>query len=196
MPLILIIIGVIAALGLGGYVWETQRNDIIVPEPIPAVVDVVRATPTTEPTPKTEAPTTETPTPLPPTSKPTTPTPVTTTTPVPTEPATTPAVASKTAYSDGTYTETVTYVAPDRGTHPVTVSLTLKNDVITDSSIAFGDEATGATANYQSHFAAAYKTLVIGKALTTIKLSRVAGASLTTNAWNEAQAKITAQAKS
>ena len=198
MPIILVIVGVIAALGLGGYFWETSRHDTAVPTPTPVTTE---ATPTkTEPTPVPPTPVpTPTPTPVAAEPTPVTPTPVTTPKPTPTPvttPKPTPTPVPKTAFKDGTYTASVTYPAPDRGTHPVTVKLTLKNDIVTASDVTFGSEAQGATANYEDRFAAAYKSLVVGQSLASISLTRVGGASLTTNAWNDAQAKITAQAKS
>jgi hypothetical protein len=77
----------------------------------------------------------------------------------------------------------------------MTVSLTLVNDTVTDSTVTFG-KSSGTTANYQSRFAADYKSQVVGKSLDSINLSRVGGASLTTKGWNDAQAQIETQAKS
>jgi hypothetical protein len=190
MPIILVIIGVIAALGLGGYFWETSRNDVVVPTPTPVTTNVTptpaEPTPTptpTEPTP-TPTPTTPTPTEVPPGRSPEIPAPVTTPTP------------SKTTYKDGSYTGAATYVAPDQQTHPVTVTLTLKNDIVTAGEVVYAADVAGPSANYESRFAAEFKSQVIGQPLSSIHLSRVGGASLTTNAWNDAQAKIVAQAKS
>lgn len=188
MPIILVIIGVIAALGLGGYFWESSQIDVSVPTLTPVATEVTPA-PTSIPTP-TPAPTTEpatttntTPTPVPPTQAPKTPAVV----PSP--------VTQKTTYKDGTYKVTVNYTAPDRESHPVNVAITLKNDVVTASDVTYAATVSGPTEHYESSFAAAYKTQVVGKSLDSIYLSRVGGASLTTNAWNNAQAQIEAQAK-
>ena len=167
MPIILIIVGIIAAVGLGGYFWESSRNTDAVPTPTPVVTEV---TPTPTPTP-TE------PTPATPDTTPTTPT------------------ASATTYKDGTYTADVSYRAPDQLSHPVHVSLTIANDIVTASDVTFGTEVFGTTEIRQKSFATAYKTLVVGQSLSTINLSRVGGSSLTTNAFNEAKAKIAAEAK-
>lgn len=188
MPIILVIIGVIAALGLGGYFWETSRNDVVTPTSTPTGVPPGRSPEIPAPVTTTPSPTT-TPTPVAaePTPTPVTPSPTPTPTPAP--------VTPKTAYKDGTYKVDVSYGAPDGGDHGVTVSLTIKSDTVTASDVAFAESA-GPTANFQGRFSSTYKSLVIGQPLSVIKLSRVAGASLTTNAWNDAQAKITAQAKS
>lgn len=167
MPFILIIIGVIAALGLGGYLWNSQKNEEVPP---------VAAEVTTSAT-------------IPETAEPTTPSPVITTS------TTTTTTETTTAYKNGTYTADVTYKAPDQLTHPVQVTLTLTNDVVTASEVTFGAESNGTTAVRQKSFAATYKTLVIGKPITSINLSRVGGSSLTTNAWNNAKEKIEAEAK-
>lgn len=157
MPIILIIVGVIAALGLGGYFWESRKSDAVTPTPIVETV---------------------------PTSTAQTPTAPTTTT-----------TSTETAYKDGVYTAAVNYNAPDRMSHPVTLHLTIVKDIVTASDISFGTEAVGATADYQKKFTAAYKTQVIGKSLDSINLARVGGASLTSNAFNEAKAKVAAEAK-
>lgn len=161
MPIILIIVGVIAALGLGGYFWESRKNDVVTPTPIVETI-----------------PTSTVQTPI----APTTATSSTTT-------------ATETAYKDGVYTAAVNYNAPDRMSHPVTLHLTIVKDIVTASDISFGTEAVGATADFQKKFTAAYKTQVIGKSLDSINLARVGGASLTSNAFNEAKAKVAAEAK-
>jgi hypothetical protein len=175
MPFILLVIGIIAALGLGGFVWNKRAEEIAVQTPVaitePVTVTPIAAEPATKPTPTPTA-----------------------TTAAPETIA--PAPAATTKYKDATYSVAVAYNAPDRLSHPTTVTLTLVNDVVTASDVAFGNEATGATADFQEKFIAVYKSQVIGKSLDSIKLSRVGGASLTTNAWNAAQAQIVTQAKS
>lgn len=182
MPIILVVIGLIAALGLGGYFWnahEVAENDIT---PVVTTTAPVTSAPTE---PETVPPTPTTPTDTPVTGTETKPT-------TPTEPI--PNVI-KTVYKDADYSVSVTYLAPDRLEHGVTVKLTLKGDIVTASDVIFA-ASEGATANYQKNFAATYKTQVIGKSLDSINLARVGGASLTSNAWNNAKAQIAAQAKS
>ncbi len=72
----------------------------------------------------------------------------------------------------------------------MTVTLTLKGDVVTASSIVYGGDKVGESTKYQNRFMAAYESQVIGKKLDSIKLSRVGGASLTTNGFNDALAKV------
>lgn len=166
MPLILVIIGIIAALGFGGYMWNSQKHEDTVP-----VAAIVNTTPT-----------------APVATEPTTPNTTVIT-------STTTTTTHTTAYKNGTYEADVTYKAPDQLTHPIHVSLTITNDVVTASNVTFGPEANGTSDVRQKSFAAAYKSVVIGKPLASISLSRVGGSSLTTNAFNDAKAKIAAEAK-
>jgi cytoskeletal protein RodZ len=100
--------------------------------------------------------------------------------------------STKTTYKNGTYEATVTYVVPNRKTYSMDVSLTLTDDVITTAAVSYGDGAEK-DPNAQ-RFDAAYKSLVIGQKLDAIQLSRVGGASLTTNAFNEAAGTIKTKA--
>ncbi len=162
MPIMLIIVGVLAAFGVGAYLFTNQS-------------------PTVTPVTTTETPMA---------------TPATATTPdITTETADTTTDASD--YTDGTYTASATYMTPKRTEHTVAISLTLVNDIITESTIQFDDKAAGETSNdNQARFADAYTTLVVGQSLDTVSLARVGGASLTSTAWNEAKAKIAAEAQS
>ena len=100
---------------------------------------------------------------------------------------------SSTTYKDGTYIESATYISPG-GRETVTVGLTIKNGVVTDSS--FSATASDRDAReYQSMFSGSYKSQVVGKAVNSISLSRVAGASLTTNGFNDALEQIKSDAK-
>lgn len=117
-----------------------------------------------------------------------------TTTPVTTsEVATTSAIAGK-IYTDGTYGATGDYNSPG-GPDQVGVSVTLKDDVVTD--VVFtpmpGDPRS---AHFQKQFADGYKTSVVGKKLDDIKVGKVSGSSLTSIGFNAALEKIKVQAKS
>jgi hypothetical protein len=98
-----------------------------------------------------------------------------------------------TVYTDGTYTTEVTYQTPARSTYGVGVSLTLKNDIVTDATVTYSQ---GAEKDPNAkRFEDAYKTEVIGKKLDEISLSRVGGASLTTGAFNKALIAIKTDAR-
>lgn len=107
---------------------------------------------------------------------------------VETEPNPTP----DTAVTGATFTENVSYLTPARTEHTMIVSLTIVDGVVTDSSIIY-DEGEGFSNPNQERFDGAYKAEVIGKPLSEISLSRVGGASLTSQAFNDAVAKIAAQ---
>jgi len=91
-----------------------------------------------------------------------------------------------------TLSATGNYLTPARTAHTVDLTLELRGDTVTDASIIFdGKDAAGQYSNdNQARFDAAYKAQVVGKRLDEISLSRVGGASLTSQAFNEAVATI------
>lgn len=97
-------------------------------------------------------------------------------------------------YTDGTYTTDVTYLTPKRDTYGMRVSLTLSQDIVTGATITYSDGAEKDP--NAARFEAAYRAQVIGKDIDTINLSRVGGASLTTNAFNNAVSEIKSDARS
>ncbi|MFM2423905.1 MAG: hypothetical protein RLZZ70_294 [Candidatus Parcubacteria bacterium] len=187
MPVVLIIIGLAVAIGLGGYFLRPE--EVVTPATITELPTTPEATGTpvvpvadsNTSTPTTPAATTPT-VPTVPTA-PTTPTvPVTPTTPA-------------TAYADGPYTVNTSYVAPGNANHTMAVTLTLAGDTVTTASIVYGGDSVDQSSNYQSRFMRAYESQVVGKKLDSIKLSRVGGASLTSNGFNDAVAKVKAAAQ-
>ncbi len=188
MPVVLIIIGLAVAIGLGGYFLR--------PEEVVSPVEVTELPTTPEASDGGTVPAEEgddamttgnvpaeendTPTPTTPVSgTPTTPT-------TPNTPATT--------YADGSYTVNSGYTAPGNANHTMAVTLTLKNDVVTATSIVYDGDKVEQSSNYQSRFGNAYQAQIIGKKLDAVKLSRVGGASLTTGGFNDAIAKVKAAA--
>jgi uncharacterized protein with FMN-binding domain len=122
------------------------------------------------------------------TPTPTTPTPVDTT-PVPA------VTDTKTLrYKNGTYTATGSYNSPG-GPDQIGVSITISNDIVTAASVTPmpGDRTS---ARYQGMFASGYQSYVVGKDIDSIKLNVVSGSSLTPIGFNDALAKIKAEAKS
>jgi uncharacterized protein with FMN-binding domain len=109
--------------------------------------------------------------------------------------STTPATPTKTTtatYKDGTYTASGTYQSPG-GQDQVDVSLTIKNDIVTDANVTASGDNTSKF--YQGMFLANYKPLVVGKDISTLKLSKVSGSSLTSAGFNAAVQKIEVEAK-
>ncbi len=202
MPLILIIVGVIAALGFGGFLFMNGPTDttVTVATPLtrqteattsPNSTDVtdtqldtrISSTSVTDTKQATITPIPSTPTP--------TPAPVTTPKPTPE-----PVVKPVTTYKNGVYSVTTSYTAPGRSTHTVNTAVTLENDIVTKTTIAFGGDNVGTSSEYQNRFATNYQTQVVGKALDSIALSRAGGASLTTGAYNKALAEVKSSARS
>jgi len=96
-------------------------------------------------------------------------------------------------YKDGTYNVVGDYNSP-AGAETIGVSVTLKNDVITDSTVT--PEATHPKSVYmQSQFIAGFKPQVIGKKIADVKLGKISGSSLTPLGFNEALAEIQTLAK-
>ncbi len=101
--------------------------------------------------------------------------------------------ASSGTYKDGTYSATSRYYVP-HGNEEITVDVTLKNGVITDSSVT-NSEGNRDSASYQQDFTAAYKNYVVGKHISTLKLGNISGASDTTHGFNDALTQIVSKAQ-
>ncbi|MFZ2523181.1 MAG: calcium-binding protein [Minisyncoccia bacterium] len=96
-------------------------------------------------------------------------------------------------YKDGTYNAIGNYTSPG-GSEEVGVSVTLKSDVITDATLEV--KATRPISkNMQTVVLGEIKSLVVGKKLDEVVLSKVSGSSLTPKGWNDAISKIQVSAK-
>jgi len=111
-----------------------------------------------------------------------------------TDVSTEPTVSDST-YNDGTYTTEVSYQVPSGQFEPMTVKVSLVNDIVTDVELEF-EGIVGTSRLNQAKFVGAYEAVVIGKDIDSLNLSRVGGASLTTKGFNEALVKIKAEATS
>lgn len=92
---------------------------------------------------------------------------------------------------DGTHTTSVTYFTPKRDEYRLDVSLTTQDGIVTDANVIYSQGAENDP--NPKRFEGAYKEVVIGTPLTDLDLSRVGGASLTTDAFNEAVDNILAE---
>lgn len=92
------------------------------------------------------------------------------------------------SYKDGTYKATGSYLSPG-GEESVDVEITLKSSVI-ESATVTPHPASATSTQYQGEFVDNFKPLVVGKDINEVKLSRVAGSSLTSGGFNEAIEKI------
>jgi len=97
------------------------------------------------------------------------------------------------AYKDGTYSATGSYSSPG-GRESIKLTVTIKDGIIVSTSL---DEkaSNGEAKEYQDDFDSGYKTLVVGKNIDEVSLSRVAGSSLTSNGFNDALDEIKSDAK-
>jgi len=97
------------------------------------------------------------------------------------------------SYKDGSYRATGGYNSPG-GAEKITVNITLQNGKIADTSVIPGADG-GEAAAYQNNFISGYKTQVVGKDINGVRLSRVAGSSLTSQGFNNAIQQIKDQAR-
>jgi len=86
--------------------------------------------------------------------------------------------------SKGIYDTEVSYRVPS-GEENIKVSITIDKDVISDIKVNLS-KTDKQSLEYQTGFENSYKSLVLGKNIKEVNLSRVGGASLTTNAFMEA----------
>ncbi len=191
MPIILIIVGVVAALGVGGFVFLSKPQEA----PTEIITPVMRGEDSTDGEAVKVTPLE--PGTVPPSSAETNlganPTLPITQPKAPTTPAST---TSASTYKDGAYTVITSYLAPGRSTHTVTATLKIVNDVVTESHVTYSGDEVQASTQYQSKFSESYETQVLGKKLDMISLSRIGGASLTTGAFNKALAEVKVSARS
>jgi uncharacterized protein with FMN-binding domain len=97
------------------------------------------------------------------------------------------------SYKDGVYTQTTAYGTPS-GNENIKISLTVSKGVVIDTSIE--KMATNMISKkFQSRFADTYKNIVVGKSLDTMSIGVVAGASLTSGAFQKAVAAIKAESR-
>ncbi|HEY4160688.1 MAG TPA: hypothetical protein VGM08_01370 [Candidatus Saccharimonadales bacterium] len=101
--------------------------------------------------------------------------------------------ATDASFKDGSYTATGSYESPG-GNQRITVQVTLKSGVITDTSATSGAQDPESQ-EYQGMFIGGYKSQVVGKDIADVHLSRVSGSSLTSQGFNDAISQIENQAK-
>lgn len=92
--------------------------------------------------------------------------------------------ASPTASRSSSFTASSDYYVP-HGTESIQVSLTVGNGVITEASIQ-NSGSNRQSGRYQDDFTSAYKSYVVGKKISGLKLGIIAGASDTTQGFNDA----------
>ncbi|MDR7082988.1 uncharacterized protein with FMN-binding domain [Arthrobacter ginsengisoli] len=104
-----------------------------------------------------------------------------------------PSSAAGTSYKDGTYSADGNYVSPN-GNETVGVSLTVAGGAVSDVQIT-PHPSNPNTKKFQGEFAGGIKSQIVGKKLDEIKVSKVAGSSLTSGGFNQAVEKIKSEAR-
>ena len=100
---------------------------------------------------------------------------------------------SGSVYKDGTYSADGTYVSPN-GTETVGVELTLASGTVTAVNIT-QHPSNPNTRKFQGEFAGGIASQVVGKSIDELKVSKVAGSSLTSGGFNQAVEKIKSEAQ-
>jgi uncharacterized protein with FMN-binding domain len=96
-------------------------------------------------------------------------------------------------YKDGQYTANGSYLTPG-GNESIDVTLTIEDRKVTQATIA-QNAISNEAKQFQSQFNSGYQNEVVGKDIDSIRLSRVAGSSLTPGGFNNALEDIKNQAK-
>ena len=91
-------------------------------------------------------------------------------------------------YQDGSYFASARYLTPKRTEHKIEVRVDIENDIVIDAHITYDGEGPSTPSNVR--FNDVYKDSVIGVKINDIDVSRLGGASLTTDAFNQALGEI------
>ena len=118
----------------------------------------------------------------------------TTTTTTPSTSSSQSSAASTSTYKDGTYTANGSFTTPD-GTERIGVTITLVSSKITKVSIDDSSIFSRESVQYTERFINGINSVVVGKNISDVKVSRVSGASLTPVGFNNALTTIKNDAK-
>ncbi len=107
--------------------------------------------------------------------------------------ADTSSTAAATGYKDGTYTATATYYVP-RGSNSMSAKVTVSGGKVTAVSVNhdYSDRESGM---YIDSFESALQSAVVGKSIDGLSLNRIGGATLTTQAFDDALTTVRNEAK-
>lgn len=104
------------------------------------------------------------------------------------------ALVSQEEFKDGVYTATGHYESPG-GPEEIGVSVTIENNVITEASVEVMAERP-ISVEKQTDFSENFQPFVVGKPISEVTLTKVSGASLTPQGFNDAVEQIKQQASS
>ena len=102
-------------------------------------------------------------------------------------------IPNSSLYRNGSYSSVGNYFSPG-GEESINVSVTLKDDVITDATV-ISNASRPVSIKMQGIFIANYKPLVVGKKIDDVVLDKVSGSSLTPIGFNNALESIKVTAK-
>jgi len=94
--------------------------------------------------------------------------------------------------ADGVHTAESSYFTPNRVRHDIVVTLTVAGGIVTAAEVEY--DGGGPSTPSNAGFDTAYRAVVVGQPIEDINLSRVGGASLTSESFNEAVQTILQQA--
>lgn len=97
------------------------------------------------------------------------------------------------SYKDGSYQAAGSYQTPG-GSEKITVKVTLAGGLIESVDLE-RHPTTREAEEYQGKFVSGYKAQVVGKKINDVRLSRVAGSSLTSGGFNQALEAIKEEAR-
>jgi len=101
---------------------------------------------------------------------------------------------SSSGYKDGTYKATSSYYVPRGATNSLTASVTISGGKISTVTVN-NDFSDQESSMYIDSFVSAVQNAVVGKSVDGLSLGRIGGASLTTQAFDDALATIRTDAK-
>lgn len=114
-------------------------------------------------------------------------------TPAPTTSSTTgmSSMSGSSTMKSGNFTASSSYYVPN-GYESIKVTLTVQDGVITNSSVR-NSQGDPTSAAYQQDFASSYKSYVVGKQISGLRLGVIAGASDTSKGFEAALSQIASQ---
>ncbi len=87
------------------------------------------------------------------------------------------------SYNDGTYSASTSYTAPQNHTNKIDVSLTIASGKVTAVTVE-GTANDSKSEQYIDGFESSIESAIVGKAISGLSVSRLSGASLTSQAFN------------
>lgn len=94
-----------------------------------------------------------------------------------------------TKYRNGSYTAKSSYRTPSSSAEPISITVTISEDLITSLTIA-EDSSDTTSEFYKKKFSEGIQGIIVGKSVDTVSPDKVNGSSLTANGFNKALEEI------